>query len=291
MVSLLADASAVPPTVLFRGGSGQLVEGAHPSRDAARLCAALFAETSLTPVVELASAFGWTLERTEAAVDELAARAPALGLRVHRLKRDVALVRDVDAVDDEELERLSRSRYARARLSLTEARVLAAVVAGGDARPLQGNAKQVALASIRNAGYVSDDDSPSVSDDVAFSLMLTGPTTFYAGRCRESEPTGGRRHSVQMTGSPMSREQNDDSRVAVTVWLDPSVYCVTLLVQALVRSMPPERPRQPDAARRHHPRRRRPAVRRRAHRRVRGRRAPLRPSCGADGVQVPRSSR
>lgn len=93
-----------------------------------------------------------------------AAAAPAGPQR--RLGRDAA------AAADAQPQAVGRRRHCADGLNLTEARVLATVAVGGDSRALQGNANQVALAALRNAGYVTDDHQPTLTDDAAFSLLL-----------------------------------------------------------------------------------------------------------------------
>lgn len=140
--------------------------------DVARVGTALQQEHGLTPLEALAAAFGWTLERTRAAVDQLANVAPTCGLRVHELKREVSLVPAADPTIQQQMEALARSRYARKELNLTEARVITHIIRGADRRQLQGNAQQVALGRLRNAGYVTTDETPCLTDDVAYSLLL-----------------------------------------------------------------------------------------------------------------------
>lgn len=67
----------------------------------------------------------------------------------HRLRRTVGLVRDEQAATEEQIEAAGRRRYARNGITLTEARVLAAIIDGADARSLHGTAKENALAQVR----------------------------------------------------------------------------------------------------------------------------------------------
>jgi hypothetical protein len=76
-------------------------------------------------------------------------------------------------VDADDLAAVLRRHQASRGLNSTEAAVLADVLAGNieAARPLS-NPVRVALGRLRNAALVTHDDTPQLTDDVAFSLML-----------------------------------------------------------------------------------------------------------------------
>lgn len=56
-------------------------------------------------------------------------------------------------------------------MNTTGARTLYKILNGADHQSLQGNATQVALGRLRNAGYITLDDTPELTDDVRFSFL------------------------------------------------------------------------------------------------------------------------
>lgn len=124
------------------------------------------------PVAEavLTDALGITAADTDRLLTELDAALRPAGLRLHRHDRHASIVscatdRDVDA-----LRRLLRGQHATAGLTATDATMLFRAYTG-DVDPVRlGNADQVALARLNNAGLV--DAELSVTDDVRFGLDI-----------------------------------------------------------------------------------------------------------------------
>lgn len=114
---------------------------------------------------------GWTLDRTRDAIDQLDQHAPTCGLRVHQLQGMASLVRDDTAADPDQIQQALRRQHARDGMNTTEARTLYKILNGADHRNLQGNATQVALGRLRNAGYITRDDTPELAGDVLYSLV------------------------------------------------------------------------------------------------------------------------
>lgn len=127
----------------------------------------------LTPVDALVDALGWTHDRVEAALEQLADDAARTGQTLHRLRGQVALVRDANAATEGQIEEFVRRHHARSGMKVTEARVLHDIIEQAPTQKLKGNAKQVALQRLRNAGYVTRDENPGLTYDVEFSLTVS----------------------------------------------------------------------------------------------------------------------
>lgn len=97
----------------------------------------------LTPVETIADALGWTLDRVEAALAQLKADLPTVGLRLHRLRGRVQIVRDETATTPDELQQMLRVHDACSDgMTVGQARVLYAVMQRATSKQLQGNADQ-----------------------------------------------------------------------------------------------------------------------------------------------------
>lgn len=148
-----------------------------PEPDDAATVGAVLAEADvLTPIDTIASALDWTLDRTEAALEELAGRAPAVGLQVHRLRGTVRLVADDAPCDPEHVEQLIRIHDARTGMHISQAQTLKKVIDGADHRQLSSNADTVNVGRLRNAGYLTRDETPELTDAVLYSLDPTAAT-------------------------------------------------------------------------------------------------------------------
>lgn len=167
LVLRLADALAVRPEQI-------LEDQPDPEPDEksdSKTVGAMLAQTdTLTPTTAIAEALGWTLARTERALAQLADDLPDVGLKLHRLRGQVKLVPNNDATTPRDVEDLVRLHHARDGMNRTEAQVLRTVLQGGDSRSLQGNSQQVALGRLRNAGYITRDETPALTDEVRYCL-------------------------------------------------------------------------------------------------------------------------
>lgn len=186
----LADALALDITDLLRNPTPEPARDDPTSetptsedfdleRDAATVGSVLHATGVLTPIATLADVLGWPDERTNRALDTLAARLDAAGLRLHRLLGRVSISRAMDAVDSEQLARALRAHLARDGINLAEARMLRRVISGDVPRE-PTNPEGVALGVLVNAGLITTDEAttptsvpPFVpSHDVRYSIML-----------------------------------------------------------------------------------------------------------------------
>ena len=146
--------------------------------DAAVVGALLGTTGILTPVTALAEAAGWPLRRTRDALEELEARLPVVGQRLHRQPGKAAIVRAATVGDSERTKALLRIHLNRDGLSAGEARLLRRIAAG-DIPKNPSNAETVALGVLVNAELVVTDDRGAkqapgwkVADDVDYSLLV-----------------------------------------------------------------------------------------------------------------------
>lgn len=175
LVARLADALALPRSALWADPTAGAPAAAPDDAGDAAAVGALLAETgTLTAPEALADALGWTLERTHAAIDDLDRRAHPLGWTIQHTKGDVAIRRRDTATDPHQLQALLKHHHARRGLTITEARLLAAIHDGRTEQRITGNNDRVALARLHNAGLIQDRDQLDLADDVRFSLMLAG---------------------------------------------------------------------------------------------------------------------
>jgi DNA-binding XRE family transcriptional regulator len=147
--------------------------------DAAVLGAMVELAGILTPVTALAEAAGWTLQRTNEALDVLEERLTVAGLRLHRQPGKVAIMRAVIGDDTGRVRTLLRTHLSRDGVSATEARMLRRIAAGTTPQN-PSNPEAVALGVLANAGLIETvdggtDKAPvwALADDVRHSLLLT----------------------------------------------------------------------------------------------------------------------
>lgn len=140
------------------------------SNDAARLGALLWETSTATPLSAITEVLGWTLEHARDAIKALDALLRPAGLRVQMRNSEVRLERRLDAAGELEVKALLRRHQARRGLGLSEARVLADLLAGRLDTTKLSNPNQVALARLANAGLVELEDEPRVSEDLDFGL-------------------------------------------------------------------------------------------------------------------------
>jgi transcriptional regulator with XRE-family HTH domain len=148
------------------------------SDDAAVLGAMVELAGILTPITALAEAAGWTLQRTNEALDTLEGRLRSSGLRLHRQPGKVAIVRAVIGDDTERVKTLVRTHLSRDGVSATEARMLRRIAAGTTPQN-PSNPEAVALGVLANAGLIETTDGGAskapvwvLADDVRHSLLL-----------------------------------------------------------------------------------------------------------------------
>lgn len=126
--------------------------------------------TALTPVDALAESLDVTVDELEEALAVLAVRLEAVGMCLHRLNRTVA-VRPAGKASPDHVKAMARKRLARSGMNITEARILARALAGTLDEGKLGNADQVALGRLRNAGII-EEDSGHVTGDVAVTFSV-----------------------------------------------------------------------------------------------------------------------
>lgn len=181
-------------------------------QDARTVGAALVADGTLVPLGALAEAFDWTLQRTEAAIEALEARLPDVGMRVHRLRDQVAVVRAVEPISRAALGQLTRKHLHRTAISLSEARIVFRLASGTPPRD-PGNSERVAIGVLANAGLLEPDPAGAaemrLSEDVRFSLLLDeAPDPVTSAQYRGQRPwqEENRRSGRQATrGGPKTR--------------------------------------------------------------------------------------
>jgi len=148
-LAALAQALGVDVSTLFSSPAGS------PNADDASVVGELLAgERRLVAVTTLAEALGWTVIRSAAAVEQLAALLPGVGMAVHRLNGDVAIVPAASRDTPQALATLARRSFARRGMTLSQARMLHRVYVGDLAGLEDGNASRVTLGSLLNADLV-----------------------------------------------------------------------------------------------------------------------------------------
>ncbi len=118
----------------------------------AKVGGVLFELRHLTSPEILAAALNVTTDEVGAAVVTLDQRVAALGLRVHRLRGDVGVVRSQTTPSREELRAAWQQDFARRSMTLGQARMLYRVWRGGFEQKQLSNPERVTLAQLVNAG-------------------------------------------------------------------------------------------------------------------------------------------
>lgn len=141
-----------------------------PDEDVSRLATVLGHCDRLTPVRVLAETLGWTLDHTNDVLTRLDKRSKGFGLRLQRLRGQVALR---PAPCDHDLGLLRHREMASAGLSRTHARTLHAVLTGTfDERRADANTR-MSFAALLGADLVAEEpDGPRPSEAVRFGLDL-----------------------------------------------------------------------------------------------------------------------
>lgn len=122
------------------------------------------AETTLADVLDT------TLPETSELLRRLDDLLRPAGLRLHIGPDGAQVVADARRRDSNHLLRLLRGQHARHGITALDALLLARASTGALDAQRAGNAEQVALARLRNAGLL--DDADTLSDDVRYSLGL-----------------------------------------------------------------------------------------------------------------------
>lgn len=163
----LADVLAVDIRQLFAGDEPPAAPA--DDRPDVRAAGALLAAADGPVALDtLADALETSLPETTALLEELGRALGPAGLRLARGPDGITIVPDV-CRDTDRLERLLRGQHATHGLTILDASLLARVHAGTLDRDRMGNADQVALARLENAGMIDDG---GLTDEVRYSLGL-----------------------------------------------------------------------------------------------------------------------
>jgi transcriptional regulator with XRE-family HTH domain len=148
-------------------------EWADDNGDAAAVGALLHGQQQPSRVDNLARALEWTLPRVRHALEALDVHLEAAGLCVHTASGAVQLARAAGAIDDTSIERAAQARDRRDPVSTLHAQLVRYILTGAltPARQ-QPNANRVALGQLANAGVLTRDTTPALTDDVAYSLGI-----------------------------------------------------------------------------------------------------------------------
>lgn len=174
LLAAIADALAVNLVTLLEPDSAKPA----PKDDVAVLGAILFEQRRLVDVDVLADQSSWARERLEEAAAALAAALPVVGLRLHRLHRSLAIRRGTEAATAEQVAASHEAVTTGGRLSLPEARILAAIVEGTlRDRAVNGASAAATMARLVSQGVVNRDrvvcsgyQRPRLTPAAAFSL-------------------------------------------------------------------------------------------------------------------------
>jgi len=120
----------------------------------AKVSSVLFELRHLTSPEILATALNVTTGDVEAAVTVLDRRVAKFGLRVHRLRGDVGIVRSQATPTRDELHAAWQQDFARRSMTLSQARMLYRVWLGGFEQKQLSNPERVTLGQLINAGLV-----------------------------------------------------------------------------------------------------------------------------------------
>lgn len=169
MLGRLAEALALDPRDLIADTPAPAP--AAPSAALSSVGSLLAAADGPVAEATLTDALGITAADTDRLLAELDAALRPVGLRLHRHERHASIVSSAADRDVDALERLLRGQHATAGLSATDASMLFRAYTGTVDPVRLGNAEQVALARLNNAGLVDAD--LTVTDDVRFGLDLS----------------------------------------------------------------------------------------------------------------------
>lgn len=120
----------------------------------AKVASILFELRHLTAPAVIAAALGITTSDVEAAAIAMGPFLSALGLRLHKLRGDIGIVRVADVPARDELRAAWQQDYAQRSMTLSQARMLYAVWQGGFQPSNMSNPERVVLAQLVNAGLV-----------------------------------------------------------------------------------------------------------------------------------------
>lgn len=126
LLDRLADALGIDLAALIPAPTVPL----PPSPDTVRIEAGLAALGQAVSAAGLATAFDWSLPRTNAALQSLGLRLQPTGQRLHRVGGKYKLIAAEHHLSAIELQRLEHRRVATNRMTKSEARTLAAVIRG-----------------------------------------------------------------------------------------------------------------------------------------------------------------
>jgi transcriptional regulator with XRE-family HTH domain len=173
LLSRLADLLAIDLADLLTT-SRRASDNAADVGDVSHVGALLVSVDEPVAPATLAETLDTTHAETADLLTELDQALQAAGLRLQVGPDGARIVGDVSRRDSDRLRRLLRGQHARHGLNGLDALLLARAAAGTLDTQRAGNAEQVALARMRNAGML--DDNHELSDDVRYSLGLD-PTT------------------------------------------------------------------------------------------------------------------
>ena len=153
-----------------QGGDDRGAGDGSVALDAARLGQLLNATGVLTPGATLAELTRWPDNRTTAALAQLEADLPAVGLVLHRLGNKVA-VRGAGDIDGDAVAGAVRAHLNRDGLNISEIRLLRRIL-DGNTPTTPSNGEQVALGVLANARLIEPDGRGGwkAHPDVEFSL-------------------------------------------------------------------------------------------------------------------------
>lgn len=161
----LADALAVDTADLFPRAT---LAAPTDSDLVQRVGALLAAANDPVATATLAAATGASTDDVDTALSQLDVALQHLGSRVHHGSRGVDIVPSARAADPNEVRTLLRGQHAAHGLTRLDAQLLSRAATGTIDRARAGNADQVALARLENAGLIDAD--LELTDDVRYSL-------------------------------------------------------------------------------------------------------------------------
>lgn len=167
LVGRLAELLAVHlPNLLI----GPEVEDREAPGDKLKRLGALL-RTADEPVAPetLADVLDWSLGDVSETLAQVDCTLRTVGMRLHHGPDGVEVVAEASR-SDSQLEQLLRAQQARHGLTSLEVRLMGSVMDATLDTARLGNAEQVALTRLQNAGYLGDDHN--VTDEVRYSLVL-----------------------------------------------------------------------------------------------------------------------